>query len=56
MRQLVIESPENALGMRSLGKSALDCCSDPLLVINGCLDVACGSFMFDFFVHQVLNE
>ena len=47
----MIESPEKAIGMQSFGKAALDCCSDQLFIINGCLDVACGSFMFDFFVH-----
>ena len=55
-RQFPISSPEHALGMRSLGRSALNCCADQLFIINGQLNLACGSYIFDFYVHRVLNE
>lgn len=42
--------------MRSLGRSALNCCADQLFIINGQLNLACGSYIFDFYVHRVLNE
>lgn len=56
VRSFPIESPENALGMRSLCKLALNCSADRLFILNGQLNLACGSFIFDFYVHQVLNE
>ena len=42
--------------MRTFSKTTFICCVDQLYIKNGVLDIACGGFVFDFYVHSVKNE